>query len=82
MKIRLLVFSHLRDELGFSEKEITVPSSVATASDFLEHACSEFPPLAKSRDSIRMAVNQEYTASNRKLSDGDEVALMPPVQGG
>ena len=82
MKIRLLVFSHLRDELGFSEREITVPSGIVTAGDLFEHTCGEYPALAASRDSIRLAVNQEYAGSECKLSNGEEVALKPPVQGG
>jgi len=31
---------------------------------------------------VLVAVNQSYAESGTKLSDGDEVALIPPVAGG
>ena len=32
--------------------------------------------------SLAVAVNQEYAGRDRVLSEGDEVALLPPVSGG
>ncbi|MBT6113793.1 MAG: molybdopterin synthase sulfur carrier subunit, partial [Candidatus Marinimicrobia bacterium] len=32
--------------------------------------------------SLRIAVNQKYTPIDIKLNNGDEVAFIPPVQGG
>ncbi|SVA26708.1 uncharacterized protein METZ01_LOCUS79562, partial [marine metagenome] len=32
--------------------------------------------------SLRIAVNQQYQAEETELRDGDEVAFIPPVQGG
>ena len=32
--------------------------------------------------SLRIAVNQQYQAEETELKDGDEVAFIPPVQGG
>ena len=31
---------------------------------------------------LRIAVNQQYQAEETELKDGDEVAFIPPVQGG
>ena len=31
---------------------------------------------------LRIAINQEYVKDDRELKDGDEVVLIPPVQGG
>ena len=31
---------------------------------------------------VQIAVNKEYSDGSTVLSDGDEVALIPPVQGG
>ena len=31
---------------------------------------------------LRVAVNQEYVKDDTELYDGDEVVLIPPVQGG
>jgi len=32
--------------------------------------------------SLRVAINQQYITKNTELKDGDEVAFIPPVQGG
>jgi molybdopterin converting factor small subunit len=32
--------------------------------------------------SLRIAVNQKYSPDEIELKDGDEVAFIPPVQGG
>lgn len=32
--------------------------------------------------SLRIAINQQYITKNTELKDGDEVAFIPPVQGG
>jgi molybdopterin converting factor small subunit len=48
----------------------------------LDGLCAEFPKLARLRPALRVAVNREYAAEEAGLSDGDEVALIPPVSGG
>ncbi|MDB4970132.1 MAG: molybdenum cofactor biosynthesis protein, partial [Myxococcales bacterium] len=40
------------------------------------------PSLAGLRPAIKVAVNEEFVALDRVLSDGDVVALIPPVAGG
>jgi molybdopterin synthase catalytic subunit len=39
-------------------------------------------PGMPSRDGVRAAVNQEFTDWSATVSDGDEVAFIPPVSGG
>ena len=31
---------------------------------------------------LRIAINQEYVKDDTELKDGDEIVLIPPVQGG
>tara|TARA_B100000427_G_C15376347_1_gene536764 strand:- start:267 stop:512 length:246 start_codon:yes stop_codon:yes gene_type:complete len=31
---------------------------------------------------LRIAINKKYSISNNILNDGDEIAFIPPVQGG
>lgn len=45
----------------------------------------EFPDLSRllpHREAIRVAVNLELKDFETEVSDGDEVALMPPFSGG
>ena len=41
-----------------------------------------YPSITQRPDSLVIAVNQEYADHLHILSDGDEVALIPPVSGG
>ena len=41
-----------------------------------------FPEFAALAPALAVAVNQEYSRSDRALAAGDEVALLPPVSGG
>jgi molybdopterin converting factor small subunit len=43
---------------------------------------AEFPELANYERSISSAVNADYAKMDQVLSDGDEVAFLPPVSGG
>ena len=51
---------------------------------FLPKCWKSFPRLRRFGRSLLFAVNQEYAAldSNREVSDGDELAVFPPVSGG
>ena len=40
-----------------------------------------FPALRDARG-VRLAVNRAYVPKDHALSDGDEVAVIPPVSGG
>ena len=41
-----------------------------------------YPGLTPDASALVVAVNQEYADHDYVLSDGDEVALIPPVSGG
>ncbi|MBT6449681.1 MAG: MoaD/ThiS family protein, partial [Verrucomicrobiales bacterium] len=43
---------------------------------------TKFPKLAKMKNSTLKAVGVDYQTDDFVLSDGDEVSLFPPVQGG
>lgn len=82
MKIRLLCFSLLRDLTGFAETVYETDPGVERVRDLLEELEGRWEGLADWRDRLLVAVNQEYADGDTELSEGDEVALMPPVQGG
>jgi len=71
VKVRL--FAGLRERAGWSEREVEA-STVAAVWPALD--------LGDEPQGLLYAVNKEYAARDRKLLDGDEVALIPPVSGG
>jgi len=81
MNIEVLYFSLLRDISG-AEKESVVLDEAADVAGLLGTMFSRYPALADWDKSLLIAVNGEYADRDRALADGDEVALMPPVQGG
>ena len=79
--VRLRFFASLRERLHRSEADWTLPES-ATVDDLWSALCAEYAQLSELRASIRFAVNREYVGRDHRLSDDDEVALIPPVSGG
>lgn len=79
--VRVLCFAAARELVGEAELDWTLApgSTVASlrASLFARH-----PALAGHARSLRFAVNGEYARDDRALSEGDEVAVIPPVAGG
>ena len=76
MKVAVRLFAGLRELAGFRATEIELPEG-ATASGV-------WPALALGDEpaGLLLAVNHVYASRDVVLSDGDEVALIPPVSGG
>ncbi|WP_209466530.1 molybdenum cofactor biosynthesis protein [Symbiobacterium terraclitae] len=53
-----------------------------TAAQLLEQLQKDYPGLARLAPVLSIAINREYATPDRRLADGDEVALIPPVSGG
>ena len=73
-------FSHVRHVLGRSEMGVELPAG-ATVSEAEAHL-REITAGRLEGLVFRLAVNHEYVQGTRLLADGDEVALISPVQGG
>jgi MoaE-MoaD fusion protein len=81
MRVTLLYFAAARERAGKASEVVDLPEG-ATAADAREAACAAHPSLRPVADKLRLAVDQEFSAADRKLRDGAEVALIPPVSGG
>jgi molybdopterin converting factor subunit 1 len=81
MHVTIRLFARLREMAGASEIRRKLPdgSSVRAAWDSL---VSEFPNFDDYTKAVSCAVNEEYARMTTALSDGDEVAFLPPVSGG
>jgi len=85
MKLKVLFFAGLREQLGTSGEEIELPAGVGTVSALRTHLRSRGgawqTALADGR-LLRTAVNQEMARPEASIKPGDEVAFFPPVTGG
>ena len=65
---------------GATSVERELPAG-ATVADLLASLQQETPKLLNV-NTLHTAINQRYVQSDATLSDGDEVAILPPVSGG
>jgi molybdopterin synthase catalytic subunit/molybdopterin converting factor small subunit len=77
VRISLRLFAGLRERAGFAAREIELAAG-ARAADVWK----ELPELGEDAEGVLYAVNGDYVRADQKLSDGDELALIPPVSGG
>ncbi len=81
MKLRVLLFAHLKEKAGVREAEVEVPAG-ASAGAVKARLGERYPALKPSLDRILMAVNKEYVSDDTLVPEGAEIALFPPVSGG
>ena len=81
MTVRVLAFARLRELLGFGERVVGVPEGT-TLETLWTTLAAQAPQLAPLRASTRFARNGALAAATTALSEGDEIALLPPVGGG
>jgi molybdopterin converting factor small subunit len=77
MKVKVLLFGVLADVTGTSIKTY---NEVKSLGDLRLRIQDDFPEIV--HYSYRISLNNEITDLDPKLSDGDEIALMPPFAGG
>jgi MoaE-MoaD fusion protein len=76
-----LFFGQLKDMVGRSEDSVQVPEG-SRVEDVFEHYAALHPGLRRMAGSVVVARNQQFTAAAQPVSDGDEIAFLPPVSGG
>jgi molybdopterin synthase catalytic subunit len=81
IKVNVLFFGAARDATGTDEVRLTLATPHDSHSA-LEQVLTTYPGLRRFGNSLLLAVNQEYAHANREISDGDELAIFPPVSGG
>ncbi len=77
----MLLFGQAREMAGGQSitLELDHPATVASAFNAIK---SLHPKLAAMERSLMFAVNEEYASLSHALSDGDNLAILPPVSGG
>ena len=81
MRCEILLFAQLADVIGTDRLAISLPEG-ATVADALAKVANDHEAIASVRSTLAVAVNERYCSPSSPLSDGDTIALIPPVSGG
>jgi molybdopterin converting factor subunit 1 len=81
ISVNVLFFGAARDATGTDEAKLTLNPPHDSQNTF-EQVLNTYPDLRRFGKALLFAVNQEYAEPDREISDGDELAIFPPVSGG
>ena len=76
MKVTVRLFAGLRERAGAAERELELPNESKAKDAWRELGLGDQPP------GLLLAVNRQYVDQSHVLSEGDEVAFIPPLGGG
>lgn len=81
MRVRFLLFAVYKDLAGAEEFDLQLPPG-SSAGEAVRALRSLGGGCARLPERPVVAINRTYAALGETLSDGDELALLPPVAGG
>lgn len=81
IRVTALLFGQAREWAGTSSLDLTLDAPATVEGAFLLLK-SLYPKLGGLERSLLFAVNEEYASLSHPLSDGDTLAVLPPVSGG
>ena len=79
--VTVRLFAWLRDAAQRAECRLQLASG-ASGLDVKAELLARWPGLREALEPARLAVNCEYQSWDVRLTDGDELAVIPPVSGG
>lgn len=77
IQVRVLFFASLREQIGLSEQQISLPAAAT-----IRHAWQTAVPDQPLPAHTLVALNQQYSHLDQVVQPGDEIAFFPPVTGG
>lgn len=81
VKVTVKLFGSIREAAGVSERQVELAPG-ATLADLRALLAQEVPAFDEMGARLRVSVNMEFVKGTPSLTDGDEVAFLPPVAGG
>ena len=82
--VKVLFFAHLSEMANTPSLDLHLDKTVA-AIDIIEHLKSQVPDeliTELQSQTAMVSINQSYATWQSQVSDGDELAFLPPVSGG
>ena len=82
--VKILFFAHLSEMANTPSLDLHLDKTVA-AIDIVEHLKSQVPDeliTELQSQTAMVSINQSYATWQSQVSDGDELAFLPPVSGG
>lgn len=80
--VTVLYFASARELAGTPEVRLTLSDDIRTIEDLSMHLERIVAGLAGRLGSVRFAINETFVSSDALISDGDVIAVIPPVSGG
>ncbi|MGI8955988.1 MAG: MoaD/ThiS family protein [Chthoniobacterales bacterium] len=74
-------FSQLKEIVGTSELNLDLPDGISVA-DLLARLYRDFPALAQWDRNLLVGAGVEFVGRDYRIQPNDQIAIMPPVQGG
>ena len=71
----------MRETMACDEISLELKSALKVE-DIIDILTEQYPSVARFKKILTYAVNGEYADKRTILSDGDELALLPPISGG
>lgn len=81
MRVKVLFFGMLKDIVGRTEDTPDLEPGARLGTVFDQYA-ARYPKLREMAGSIVLARNHEFSPPGTAVTDGDEIAFLPPVSGG
>jgi molybdopterin converting factor subunit 1 len=81
MNVTVKLFAAARELAGQSEAQLELPPG-ADVAELRQALNDQLPSLAPLTSRSLIALNAEYAPDNAPITEGDELALIPPVSGG
>jgi len=81
MRVTVRYLGMLKEIAGLEGEPVEVADGTVVG-ELYATLQQRIPQLQQFRHAVALAVNYEYSGTERRLHEGDEVALIPPVSGG
>lgn len=81
MTINVLIFGMAKDLMGGSQVSLKMDGDSVYPEELKQILITKYPRLQEASN-FMTAVNKEYSKNETKIKDSDEVAIIPPTNGG